>query len=80
MAERVGIDCEFYRNTGTIATPIWAIVENIRDVTVSQEWEKAEFKTRQRIHKRFRKTLVERSIEFQMEYDEDDAAGGSDGA
>lgn len=69
--ERVGIDCDFYRNTGSIATPTMVLVENIRDVTVSQEWAKAEFKTRGRISKRFRKTLVERAIEFQMEHNPD---------
>lgn len=71
--ERVAIDCEFYRNTGVIATPVWVIVENIRDVTVSQEWEKAEFKTRKRKEKRFRKTLLERAMEFQMEHNPDNA-------
>jgi hypothetical protein len=71
--ERVGIDCDFYRNTGSIATPTMVLVENIRDVSVSQEWEKAEFKTRARNFKRYRKTLLERAIEFQMEHNPDDS-------
>lgn len=71
MTERVGIDCEMSRNTGTIALPVFVPVENIRDVTKSQEWDKAEFKTRKRKHKRFRKTLLERALEFQMEHNPD---------
>jgi len=74
MAERVAIDCKFYYNTGTIATPVWVLITNVRDVTVSQDWEKAEFKTRARKEKRFRKTLLERAIEFQMEHNPSNAA------
>lgn len=72
MGERVGIDCDFYRNTGSIATPTMVLVESVRDVNISQEWEKAEFKSRQRQHKRYRKTLFERALEFQLEYNPDD--------
>jgi hypothetical protein len=72
--ERVGIDCEFYINSGSIASPTMGLVDNIRDVTISQEWAKAEFKTRARINKRYRKTLVERTVEFQIEDNPDLAA------
>lgn len=73
MAERVAIDCKFYRNTGSIALPTMALIESVRDVSISQSWEKAEFKTRQRSFKRYRKTLFERAIEFQLEHNPDDA-------
>lgn len=69
MSERVSIDAKLYRNTGSIASPTFVEVDNVRDVSVPQEWSTAEFKTRARDHVRHRKTLAERTCSVQMEHD-----------
>ena len=73
--ERVGIDCHMYRNkVDDWDNPDLADVDNIRDVTKSQEWGTAEFRTRGKKHKRKKRTLLERALEFQMEHNPDEAA------
>jgi len=77
MTERVGIDCRMFRNTGAWDTPTLVDVDNIRDVTKSQEWATAEFKTRAKKHVRKKRTLLTRALEFQLEHNPDEATNNA---
>jgi hypothetical protein len=35
MAEILGMDCKAYRNTGTVGSPTWDLIECIKDLTVN---------------------------------------------
>ena len=42
MPAVLGMKCKLYRNTGTIAVPVWVEMGNVRDATLNLEKEKAD--------------------------------------
>jgi hypothetical protein len=73
----VGTECKVYRNTASWATPTWVEVDNLRDVQIPDEWATAEFKTRGNTTVRHKRTLRNRSVTMQMEYDPNVAANAA---
>tara|TARA_R110002051_G_scaffold14483_3_gene46940 strand:+ start:264 stop:704 length:441 start_codon:yes stop_codon:yes gene_type:complete len=73
MAAVLGMNAKLYRNTGTYAVPVWTVVDNVRDVTLSLETGEADVTTRasggwrQSIA-----TLKDASLEFEMVWDSAD--------
>lgn len=37
MPALIGADCKLYRNTGTYGTPVWDLIDIVKDVTLSLE-------------------------------------------
>jgi len=70
----LGLDGKTYANTGTNASPTWAEVENVKDLTLNLERGEFDVTTRggggfvQRVP-----VLADGSIDFQMVYDTSDA-------
>lgn len=76
MADAIlGVNCKAYRNNGgSWATPVWAELTNVRDLTLNLE--KGEADVTVRGGNGWRQTigtLKDGSVEFQMVWDPDDA-------
>ncbi len=73
MAIRLGLDAKLYRNTGTIGSSLWTVVDNVRDVTLNLETGEADVTTRGNDGWRATiGTLKDASIEFEMVWDTED--------
>jgi hypothetical protein len=73
MAARLGMKGFVYRNTGTYASPVWAAVNNVKDLTLTLEKGEADVTTRNNDGWRATiGTLKDASVEFQMVYDPED--------
>jgi len=75
MAKKVGLSCELSYNTGTYASPVWAAIDNARDVTLSLEAGEADASTRG--SGGWRETiqsLKDGSVEFELAADSADTA------
>lgn len=46
MSFKLGDECKIYRNTGSYGSPVWAEVENVRDVNYNLEHGEADLSTR----------------------------------
>jgi hypothetical protein len=74
MAIRLGLDAKLYRNTGTIGSNLWSVVDNVRDVTLNLETGEADVTTRGNDGWRATVgTLKDAGIEFEMVWDTEDA-------
>ena len=74
MAIRLGLDAKLYRNTGTIGSNLWSVVDNVRDVTLNLETGEADVTTRGNDGWRATVgTLKDAGIEFEMVWDTADA-------
>jgi len=74
MAFKLGMDCKLYRNTGTYGTPVWNLVDNCRDVTLSLEAAESDVTTRGNAGwKATVATLRDAGLEFEMVWDSADA-------
>ncbi len=74
MSLKLGIDAKLYYNTGTYETPTWVELTNVRDVTLSLERSEADVTTRANAGWRATApTLKEATIEFEMQWDTEDA-------
>jgi len=74
MAAKLGLDAKLYRNTGVFATPVWDLVGNVRDLTLSLEAGEADVSTRSNNGWRATVgTLKDASLEFEMVWDTADA-------
>lgn len=74
MALVLGLDAKAYRNTGTWASAVWVLVDNLKDVTINLESGDADVTTRG--GGGFRQsvaTLKDGSVDFQMIWDTADA-------
>lgn len=70
MATVLGLACKLYRNTGTYASPVWDLIGNVRDLTLTLE--KGEADSTSRANNGWRTTegtLKDGSVEFQMVWD-----------
>jgi predicted secreted protein len=73
MAIKLGMDAKLYRNTGTYAVPVWDLIGNVKDLTLSIESGEADVTTRGNSGWRATVgTLKEASIEFDMIWDTTD--------
>jgi hypothetical protein len=73
MAIKLGMDAKLYRNTGSFATPVWNLVPNVRDLTLSLETGEADVTTRGNNGWRATMaTLKDASVEFEMIWDTED--------
>ena len=73
MAVKLGLDAKLFRNTASYATPTWAEITNVRDVTLNLEAGEADVTTRGNNGWRATvATLKDGSIEFEMVWDSDD--------
>lgn len=73
MAIKFGIDGKVYYNTGSFASPTWALMPNVRDLTINLSGEKADVTTRGNAGwKAEKRVLKTASIEFEMIWDTED--------
>ncbi|MEW4451293.1 hypothetical protein AB1L30_01280 [Bremerella sp. JC817] len=69
----LGKDCHLYRNTGTHASPVWVLIERVKDVDIDPFSKgKAEQKTRQSKWNYKRGTFVELGVSFGYDYEPGD--------
>ena len=78
MTQRLGLDCKIYYNTDGNEDPIvpgnWTELDNVRDVTLSQEHGEADVTTRANAGwKATAVALKDATVEFEMVWDTDDA-------
>lgn len=74
MAIVTGLNCKLYRNTGTYGAPTWAEVENIKDLTLTQNSDTADASRRgSGGFKASVITLRDISVSFDMVYVSSDA-------
>jgi hypothetical protein len=73
MSIKLGMNAKLYRNTGTYATPVWAVMPNVKDLTLTLETGTAEVSTRGNAGwKATMATLREATIEFESIWDAED--------
>lgn len=74
MAIRLGMDAKLYRNSADYASPTWAEVKNVKDLTLNLEASEADVTTRGNAGWRATiAALKDGSIEFEMVWDTADA-------
>jgi hypothetical protein len=73
MATKLGLECKLYRNTGTYGTPVWDLISNAQDVTVTLEKGEADLSVRGSTWRARRSTLKDATMDFTMLYDSADA-------
>jgi hypothetical protein len=67
---RLGMHAKLYRNTGTYAAPVWAVMPNVKDVTLNLETGEADVTTRGNAGwNATLATLKEGSVEFELVWD-----------
>ena len=70
MSAKAGMQAKLYRNTATYATPTWALVPNVKDLTLNLEKGQADVTTRANNGwKASIGTLKDGGIEFEMVWD-----------
>ncbi|MGH9174993.1 MAG: phage tail tube protein [Vicinamibacterales bacterium] len=73
MGVKLGLDAKLYRNSGSYASPTWAEVKNVKDVTLNLEAGEADVSTRGNGGWRANiATLKDASLEFEMVWDSAD--------
>jgi len=75
MGIKLGMDARLYRNNGgDWTTPVWAVINNVKDVTLNLDSEEADVTTRGNYGwKATMSTLRDGTIDFEMVWDSDDA-------
>ncbi|MEM9658878.1 MAG: hypothetical protein AAF961_11000 [Planctomycetota bacterium] len=66
LGSDMGADAKLYRNTGTHATPTWAEIENVVDLSQPDAFSEGNQSTRASRIKMYRKAMREVSIEWGM--------------
>lgn len=73
MSAKAGMQAKLYRNTATFETPTWALVPNVKDLTLNLEKGQADVTTRANNGwKASVGTLKDAGIEFEMVWDTED--------
>lgn len=73
-SERSGLDCYFYRNTGSHASPTWNEVSCVRDLTLPKKKTRSEFSSRGTGgYKAFRGAMKELDVQGEVIRDHSDA-------
>jgi len=73
MGVKLGGQAKLYYNTGTYAAPVWAVLANVKDLTLNLEKGEADVTTRGNQGWRATLgTLKEGSVEFEMVWDTED--------
>jgi len=72
MGKQVGLDMKLYRNTGSSGTPVWDIINNVRDLTGPDSYSEADVSVRNVGIKLTEPALRDISIEWEMIYDDTD--------
>ena len=74
MSAKLGMEAKLYRNTGSYESPVWAEVENVKDLALNLEAGEADVTTRANDGWRATiATLKDASVEFGMVWDTEDA-------
>jgi predicted secreted protein len=74
MAHVLSQNAKFYRNTGTYAVPVWDLVGNVKDLTLSLEKDETDVTTRSGGGwKEFVDGMKDATVEFGMLWDTGDA-------
>jgi predicted secreted protein len=74
MAHVLSQNAKFYRNTGTYAVPVWDLVGNVKDLTLSLEKDETDVTTRSSGGwKEFVDGMKDATVEFGMLWDTGDA-------
>lgn len=74
MAITLGLDAKLYRNTGSVSVPIWDLIPNVRDLTLSLEKNLADVTTRAALGWRQEVSVLKTAeVTFQMIWDGTDA-------
>ncbi|GIW83213.1 MAG: hypothetical protein KatS3mg105_5020 [Gemmatales bacterium] len=69
----LGYNAKLYRNTGTFSTPVWTVIDNVKDLTVTLQKEEVESNYRASSPwKTSEPTLIDLSVNWQMAHDKDD--------
>jgi hypothetical protein len=64
---RLGKDAKLYRNTGTYGSPVWDVINNVRDLTLNGDFDEGDATTRGAGGvKQTEPTLLNASIEWEM--------------
>jgi len=66
MAGQVGLDCKFYRNTGTYGTPTWLEIPIVQEATLGLDKAKADASVRTARYKQNLPTLKSAPIELKI--------------
>jgi predicted secreted protein len=70
MPAILGANCKLYRNTGTYGTPVWDLIDIVRDLTLSLDKSEADATTRAAAGwKQFLAGLKTGSVEFDVIWD-----------
>lgn len=69
MANKIGLSCKMYRNTGSFGTPTWVEITIVRDATLNLEAGEAEVSSRASTFKEYLQALKDAGIEFDILYD-----------
>lgn len=74
MSAKLGMEAKLYRNTGSYESPVWAEIENVKDLALNLEAGEADVTTRANDGWRATiATLKDASVEFGMVWDTEDA-------
>ncbi len=74
MAHQIGLDMKLYYNSSIRATPAYALISNVRDLTGPDSFSEADVSRRASGRKQSEPALRDFSIEFEMVYDATDTA------
>lgn len=73
MAESyIGLDMTLYRNTGTYGSPVWDLIDNVRDLRIPRKMGEADVSTRRTKVKQFEPSQLELGVEWEMVKEEAD--------
>lgn len=73
MAELIGFSCVLSRNTGTYASPTWAVVENVKDATLKLEGSAADASTRNSRIREYLPGMLDVGLDFASNWNPADA-------
>jgi hypothetical protein len=75
MAHVLSENAKLYYNTGTYAVPVWTLISNVKDVTLSLEKDEVDVTTRASGgFKEYADGLIDASVNFSMLWDTADTA------
>jgi len=78
MGVKLGMQAKLFRNTGTYAAPVWAVMDNVKDLTLNLEKGEADVTTRgNQGWRAILGTLKEGTVEFEMVWDTEDEGFGA---
>ncbi|HZT79582.1 MAG TPA: hypothetical protein VFA26_05155 [Gemmataceae bacterium] len=72
MSEKIGLDGNLYRNTGTYSTPVWTLIPTVRDLTLEMSASEADVSSRGQNFKLKRTALLELSVDGELIYNPTD--------